>query len=169
MPVPKHSKELKLKVIQNYLDGGKGYKILSEEFNVDIQTIRLWIEKYKAQGEEGLNVKLQKTYYSPEFKIKAVQMLLDKVPVREVRRRLNLSGTSILRRWLAQYYKEGIAGFNTKRIYTNMVKQDKTKISKPIKDDKDKSQQELIDEVTALRAEVAFLKKLKALKLKQRT
>lgn len=169
MPVPKHSKELKLKVIQDYLDGSKGYKILSEEFNVDIQTIRLWIEKYKAQGEEGLNVKLQKTYYSPEFKIKAVQMLLDKVPVREVRRRLNLSGTSILRRWLAQYYKEGIAGFKTKRIYTNMVKQDKTKISKPIKDDKDKSQQELIDEVTALRAEVAFLKKLKALKLKQRT
>lgn len=73
-------------------------------------------------------------------------MLLDKVPVREVRRRLNLSGTSILRRWLAQYYKEGIAGFNTTRIYNNMVKQDKTKITKPVKDDKDKSQQELIDE-----------------------
>ncbi|HFX6219112.1 TPA: helix-turn-helix domain-containing protein, partial [Acinetobacter baumannii] len=69
----------------------------------------------------------------------------------------------------AQYHKEGIAGFNTTRIYTNMVKQDKTKITKPIKEDKDKSQQELIDEVTALRAEVAFLKKLKALKLKQRT
>ncbi|EXB36423.1 hypothetical protein J540_4109 [Acinetobacter baumannii 1440422] len=50
-----------------------------------------------------------------------------------------------------------------------MVKHDKTKINKPVKDDKDKSQQELIDEVTALRAEVAFLKKLKALKLKQRT
>lgn len=164
MPIPKHSKELKLKVIQAYLDGSKGYKILSQEFNVDLQTVRLWIENYKAQGEDGLNVKLQKTYYSPEFKIKAIQMLLDKVPVREVRRRLNLSGTSILRRWLAQYHKEGIAGFNT-----NMVKQDKTKISKPIKDDKDKSQQELIDEVTALRAEVAFLKKLKALKLKQRT
>lgn len=96
-------------------------------------------------------------------------MLLDKVPVREVRRRLNLSGTSILRRWLAQYNKEGIAGFNTTRIYNNMVKHDKTKINKPVKDDKDKSQQELIDEVTALRAEVAFLKKLKALKLKQRT
>ncbi|MFH4234052.1 helix-turn-helix domain-containing protein, partial [Acinetobacter baumannii] len=78
--------------------------------------------------------------------------------VREVRRRLNRSGTSILRGWLAQYQKEGIAGFNTTRIYTNMVKQDKTKITKPIKEDKDKSQQELIDEVTALRAEVAFLK-----------
>lgn len=169
MPVPKHSKELKLKVIQAYLDGSKGYKILSQEFDVDLQTIRLWIENYKAQGEDGLNVKLQKTYYSPEFKIKAVQMLLDKIPVREVRRRLNLSGTSILRRWLAQYHKEGIAGFNTKRTYTNMTKQDKIKIVKPTKDDKEKSQQELIDELTALRAEVAFLKKLKALKLKQRT
>ncbi|MFH4113707.1 transposase, partial [Acinetobacter baumannii] len=83
------------------------------EFNVDLQTIRLWIENYKAQGEDGLNVKTKKTYYSSEFKIKAVQMLLDKIPVREVRRRLNLSGTSILRRWLAQYHKEGIAGFNT--------------------------------------------------------
>ncbi|MNV33129.1 hypothetical protein D3C71_1244890 [compost metagenome] len=50
-----------------------------------------------------------------------------------------------------------------------MTKQDKTKTVKPTRDDKDKSQQELIDEVTALRAEVAFLKKLKALKLKQRT
>jgi transposase len=38
MPVPKHSKELKLKVIQAYLDGSKGYKILSQEFNVDLQT-----------------------------------------------------------------------------------------------------------------------------------
>ncbi|POV70636.1 helix-turn-helix domain-containing protein, partial [Acinetobacter sp. ABNIH27] len=151
------------------LDGSKGYKILSQEFNVDLQTVRLWIENYKAQGEDGLNIKTKKTYYSSEFKIKAVQMLLDKVPVREVRRRLNLSGTSILRRWLAQYHKEGIAGFNTTRIYNNMVKHDKTKINKPVKDDKDKSQQELIDEVTALRAEVAFLKKLKALKLKQRT
>lgn len=169
MPVPKHSKELKLKVVQAYLDGSKGYKTLSQEFDVDLQTVRLWIENYKAHGTDGLNVKLQKTYYSPEFKIHAVQMLLDKVPAREVRRQLNLSGTSILRRWLAQYYKQGIAGLNTTRIYTNMVKQDKTKITKPIKDDKDKSQQELIDEVTALRAEVAFLKKLKALKLKQRT
>ncbi|MDC4583029.1 helix-turn-helix domain-containing protein, partial [Acinetobacter baumannii] len=26
MPIPKHSKELKLKVIQAYLDGSKGYK-----------------------------------------------------------------------------------------------------------------------------------------------
>jgi len=169
MPVPKHSKELKLEVIQAYLDGSKGYKILSKEFGVDLQTVRLWIENYKALGEDGLNVKLKKTYYSSDFKIKAIQMLLDKIPVREVRRRLNLSGTSILRRWLAQYHKEGIAGFNTKRIYTNMVKQDKSKIIKPIRDDKDKSQKELIDEITALRAEVAFLKKLKALKLKQRT
>ncbi|HGH3637146.1 TPA: helix-turn-helix domain-containing protein, partial [Acinetobacter baumannii] len=48
MPIPKHSKELKLKVIQAYLDGSKGYKILSQEFNVDLQTIRLWIENYKA-------------------------------------------------------------------------------------------------------------------------
>lgn len=169
MPVPKHSKELKLKVIQAYLDGSKGYKILSKEFNVDLQTIRLWIENYKANGTDGLNVKIKKTYYSPEFKINAIQMLLDKIPAREVRRRLNLSGTSILRRWLALYHKEGIAGFNTKRTYTNMTKQDKTKTVKPTRDDKDKSQQELIDEVTALRAEVAFLKKLKALKLKQRT
>ncbi|MFU2198648.1 helix-turn-helix domain-containing protein, partial [Acinetobacter baumannii] len=53
MPVPKHSKELKLKVIQAYLDGSKGYKILSQEFNVDLQTVRLWIENYKAQGEDG--------------------------------------------------------------------------------------------------------------------
>jgi transposase len=60
MPVPKHSKELKLKVIQAYLDGSKGYKILSQEFDVDLQTIRLWIEKYKAQGEDGLNVKLKR-------------------------------------------------------------------------------------------------------------
>ncbi|MFW6762107.1 helix-turn-helix domain-containing protein, partial [Acinetobacter pittii] len=26
MPIPKHSKELKLKVIQAYLEGTKGYK-----------------------------------------------------------------------------------------------------------------------------------------------
>ncbi|MCG9494848.1 helix-turn-helix domain-containing protein, partial [Acinetobacter pittii] len=26
MPIPKHSKELKLKVIQAYLEGSKGYK-----------------------------------------------------------------------------------------------------------------------------------------------
>ncbi|MGR2826129.1 IS3 family transposase [Acinetobacter sp. 1124_18A] len=164
MPVPKHSKELKLKVIKAYLDGSKGYKILSKEFNVDLQTIRLWIENYKAHGTDALNVKIKKTYYSPEFKINAIQMLLDKVPVREVRRRLNLSGTSILRRWLAQYHKEGIAGFNTKRTYTNMTKQDKIKVVKPIRDDKEKSQQELIDELTALRAEVAFFKKAKSLK-----
>lgn len=80
MPVPKHSKELKLEVIQAYLDGGKGYKILSKEFDVDLQTVRLWREKYKAHGEDGLNVKLNKTYYSSEFKIRAIQMLLDKIP-----------------------------------------------------------------------------------------
>nr|WNL65126.1 IS3 family transposase ISAba45 [Acinetobacter gerneri] len=164
MPVPKHSKELKLKVIQAYLDGSKGYKILSQEFNVDLQTVRLWIENYKAQGEDGLNIKTKKTYYSSEFKIKAVQMLLDKVPVKEVRRRLNLSGTSILRRWLAQYHKEGIAGFNTTRIYNNMVKHDKTKINKPVKDDKDKSQQELIDEADRFTCGGCLFKKAKSLK-----
>ncbi len=76
MPVPKHSKELKLKVIQAYLDGSKGYKILSQEFNVDLQTVRLWIENYKVQGEDGLNIKTKKPITLPNLKSRLYKCFL---------------------------------------------------------------------------------------------
>lgn len=169
----KYTQEFKLEVVQFYLTRGCGYRFAANKFKVKHDTVRLWIENYQQYGLDGLKVLTSKATYTPEFKLQAVQLVLEGKTIHEVRRLLNVSNRSIIRNWLSSYQKHGIDGLKAKprgpigkKQPTSMPKIHK---QQPTKDDKNKSQQELIEEIAYLRAENALLKKRNALGLGERT
>lgn len=50
----KYSKELKIKVVKRYLEGGLSIQDLADEFRIPSKTqIHNWIKKYESEGEEA--------------------------------------------------------------------------------------------------------------------
>ena len=164
----KYSQDFKYKVVHAYLTGIGGYNSISHHFSVRHSLIEKWVEQYQKHGLAGLAVQSSKTIFSIEFKMYAVQMILEGMSFQEARRRLSLSDRSLLYRWLQQYQEHGIDGLKPKPKGRpkNMEepKSDKIKLNKA---DQDKTPKELLEELEYLRAENALLKKLKALRLDQ--
>lgn len=159
-----HTLVFKLEIIQAYLNDEGGPKILSKKFKINHVTIRLWIENYRLHGVDGLKVKTSKQVYSPGFKFRAVQMILNGTSLHEVRRQLDISGRSILRNWLHQYKEHGKQGLmpKPKGLPRKMKKPLKSEMG-DVQEDHKKTKEELLDEIAYLRAEVAYLKKRRAL------
>ncbi|WP_413228210.1 IS3 family transposase [Acinetobacter baretiae] len=157
----KYSQEFKHKVVQAYLSGIGGYITVSQHFSVRHSLVEKWVEKYQKHGLDGLAVQSSKTAFSIEFKINAVQMILEGMSFQEARRQLNLSDPSLLSRWFQQYQEHGIDGLKPK------LKGRPKYMLNPSKENQDKTPNELLEELEYLRAENAYLKKLRALRLEQ--
>ncbi len=57
--------EIKLKVVQDYLDGKGGYRYLAKKYGVkNADQVRSWINSYQQFGEEGLFRKHYDNTYS---------------------------------------------------------------------------------------------------------
>ena len=51
----KYSYELKKEIVNEYLNGGGGYRYLAKKYDIsDMNKIKLWVDNYKAFGDEGL-------------------------------------------------------------------------------------------------------------------
>lgn len=65
--------EIKLKVVQDYLDGKGGYRYLAKKYGVkNADQVRSWINSYQQFGEEGLFRKHYDNTYSVQFKMDAI-------------------------------------------------------------------------------------------------
>lgn len=65
-----YSDEFKLKVVQEYLEGSLGTKLLARKYSMPSDTpIRNWINSYKEFGAEGLTRKYSKKVYTVQFKL----------------------------------------------------------------------------------------------------
>lgn len=72
---------------------------------------------------------------------------------------------AVITNWLRQYKKDGINGLQPKKGKHRLLKQPKQIEPEQAKIDKSKTQDELLEEIAYLRAEVALLKKQRALRL----
>ncbi len=72
---------------------------------------------------------------------------------------------AIIINWLRQYKKDGINGLQPKKGKHCLLEQPKQIDLEQTKIDKSKTQDELLEEIAYLRAEVALLKKRRALRL----
>lgn len=110
----KYTQEFKFEVVQFYLTRGCGYRFAANKFKVKHDTVRLWIETYQQYGLDGLKVLTSKATYTPEFKLQAVQLVIEGKIIHEARRLLNVSNRSMIRDWLSGYQKHGIDGLKAK-------------------------------------------------------
>ena len=105
--------------------------------------------------------------YNLHFKYRAVLHYHQVHSQQRTAEHFNVSRTH-LRRWIAAYRQGGIAALQHPQA--TFMKTMKTKRKNPFiadKPDQEKTQAELIEELCYMRAEVAYLKELKALSQKQ--
>ena len=68
----KYSKELKLSVVQKYLNGEESSPSLAKEIGTTNTIILRWVNKYKSFGENAFNVSYSNAAYTKEFKKQVV-------------------------------------------------------------------------------------------------
>lgn len=74
----KYSFEMKLAIVQEYLEGSLGSQLLVQKYNVSNQSlIYKWLDQYKKDREEGLRTRKTKTKYLLNFKLNVLRFKQD--------------------------------------------------------------------------------------------
>jgi transposase-like protein len=100
----KVSDEIKIRAVSDYLSGRVGRTYLCKELNICESSIRKWIMKYKASGEEGLLHTSTHVNYTDELKLTAVnEYLLGKASINDICIKYKISSGSVLQTWILKY------------------------------------------------------------------
>ena len=161
----KYSEAFKLGVVQSYASGVSGFGTIAQRYGLDHATVRRWVKAYQAHGVQGLRRKFSR--YSADFKLSVLQRIAQEgLSVREAMALFNIRGsTRIISGWQRQYHAQGLAGLQPKPR-GRPKKMSMSQSPKPVNalPDAQRSREALLEEVKYLRAEVAYLKKLQALR-----
>lgn len=160
----KYSLEFRLNVVKFYLSGQGGMTVTSKHFNVHKSIVSQWVAAYQKHGVDGITWKNDNHDF--DFKLAVVRIIMTEgLSSREAASRFNISDPSVVRRWLKTYEKSGEDGLRKLKRGNPSTKPASipgppTTRTKPVET---LSQDALLAEVRYLRAEVDYLKKLKAL------
>ncbi len=156
----KYDEEFKQSVVDAYLSGEGGYKLLAKKFGVRSKTnIRKWVSAFKQFGKRGLLNKKTKTTYPVQFKLDVLNFKLRTGDsFEEVALKFGIHEPPMISNWLKKWQSEGIEGLSKQKGRPTLS-------NKPKKKNAAKEltrEQQLEKEVELLKAENAFLKKLRA-------
>lgn len=165
----KYSYEFKLKIVQEYLSGKLGYQALSNKYDISHHhLIQTWVSNYQRFGAEGLKPKKEKTQYSLDFKLDVLHFKQRTgASYSETALAFGLNNPSMIANWKRQYLQGGREALN-KSIGrpSKMVKKPSNKqLKQQLKHTESEELERLLKEVTYLKIENAYLKKLKELGL----
>ena len=163
----KYSSELKLKIVQQYLEEKVGYKTLSHICGVNPRHIINWVKLYEQHGSEGLAKRY--TNYSVEFKLIVLKKILNEnYSIYQAAFHFNIPSPSLIGVWLRLYNQGGETTLEPKPKGPRPVKRIsmdiQTLLKKPINE---LSHEELLQRVHYVEVENAYLKKLEALAQKK--
>lgn len=155
----KYSRELKLRVVQDYEEFNTGTRLLSKKYALPRTLLRSWIYGYRQHGAAYFDAVPQR--YSAEFKLKVLQHMKDHhLSLMKAAAHFGITSASSILQWQRLYNADGESALEANP-------RGRPKMTKP-KQQKDKAPQtmtaeELLEEVLNLRAERDYLKKLHAL------
>lgn len=161
----KYSEQQKLKAVETYLSGDLGLRATAAFHNVNFSSLRKWVASFEAIGIAGIQRKRRQTY-DLEFKLEVIRkMKSEELSYRQVGAFFNVRRFDSIGAWERAYEKNGIEGLMPKQPPRRLRKaQVAASAAAPdCAEGEALSRQELLDELEALRAENAYLKKLKAL------
>lgn len=160
----KFSTELKLKIVKRYLQGESVSK-LAKVYGVSVTILKQWVKVYRFHGKKGFEKK--KSSYNEEFKLSVItHMQTNMLSEKQTAAYFGVSCYAV-QCWYKQYKEHGIQGLaNKKRGRKKMLvkgdKEFKFEIEVP---EFTGTREELEKELYYLRAENAYLKKLRVLRL----
>ena len=160
----KYDEQFKLSVVQSYEQGTQGFKLVARRYGLDHGLVRRWVKAYQQHGLLGLRKKF--SHYPAEFKLSVLhRMQQEELSARQAIALFNLRVSStVIADWQRRYHEQGLAGLQPKPR-GRPKKMPVPESPKPIGSlpDDTRSREDLVEEVKSLRAEVAYLKKLRAL------
>ena len=165
----KYSKEFKLKVVRDYLNGPLGYKLLARKYGMkSIAPIIRWAAVYNKYGADGLEVKKTKAFYPVQFKLDVLSfMKRTGASENETALQFGLTNPPIIAAWKKKFLDGGAEALDQPRGRPPMS--DKAKNTKKKKQETQNKEltreQKLERENELLRLELAYLKKLKAFQM----
>jgi transposase len=131
---------------------------------VDVASLRKWVAGYEALGIAGIQQKRRQTY-DLSFKLDVLQrMKADGLSCRQAGAIFNVRRCNSIAEWERAYSRDGIAGLIPHHAARRANRVSQVPAGPPKDTDQEvPSRQALLDELEVLRAENAYLKKLKAL------
>lgn len=169
----KYSYELKLKVVQEYLNGEGSFNYLCNKYNISAHSrLQEWVAVYKKFGNDGLMHSRKNNNYSFQFKLHMVELYLsNEVSYQELALSQGICNPTSLAKWVNDFRNAGPDALRPKkkgRKKTLGTKNNSTPIieNKSI-DTSAERIKELEDELIKLRIENAYLKELRRLRLEE--
>lgn len=160
----KYDESFKLEIVQKYLAGKVGHKALAKQAGLSASQLRRWVATYQEHGSKGLRKKF--SHYSAEFKLNVLaQAKRQELSDTQAAVLFDLrGGGSAVSQWRRQYDEGGAQALHPKPR-GRPAKMPKPKLT-PVAPEQTHDMhtlETLRKENEALRAEVAYLKKLEAL------
>ena len=156
----KYDYNFKLKVVMSYLDGEGGYKFIAKKFGIpNMAQVQRWVRTYNSLGKDGLKRKNENTVYTVQFKLDVIKyMTITKSSAQEVANHFGMNNSTLIATWKGQLLNGGVSALSKPkgRPPINMNKNNTPKKNNLTRE------QELERENELLRAELTFLKKLRA-------
>jgi transposase len=159
----RYSEEFKIKLVTEYLDGNIGYGSLARKYNMGSPTpIHQWVKAYESQGMDGLIRSKTKREYPVQFKLDAIQFMLNTGASHlDTAIHFKLNNASLIVRWMEKFREQGVEGLKPKPKGRPSMSKKPNKQAK--KEEKKLTREaELERENELLRLENAYLKKLRA-------
>ena len=170
--MPKYTKELKIKLILEYLSGEiGGARKVSDKYNIPKSTLELWINQYKFGGFDNLTKKLKNNKFTSEFNLSVIQYRqINNTSLRETAEHFNLVNETMVYSWEKAYQQRGLSGLedNRGRSKKEMTKSNKkSKLNIPISETEREELIRLREENRLLKMKIIYEKKLQALLLEE--
>lgn len=155
-----YSDDLKLQVVQYYLEGKGSIRETAIQFHVNSSDVRKWKDAYNKHGVAGLCT--THGTYTGDFKIAVVEyMHKTGASLRQTAAHFNIPSRNSISKWERIYYEQGReALYRENRGRSKKMSDTKKKTSKKKNIEQN---EDLLAEVQRLRMENAYLKKLNAL------
>jgi transposase len=155
----KYSDQQRLEAVLEVLEKGVSLCEVARRLGTDHKNIRRWVAFYEQYGAKGISSIKKKVSYSGDFRLSVVRYMRENhLSLFEAAVKFGISNESVVLAWDRLYESEGVSA-----LYRDnrgkMKKPHKHNQSTGVKSTKDN----LLEELEYLRAENAYLKKLRAL------
>jgi len=160
----KYSIKQKHAIVRSIVSGRLSTKAAAREVGCHKSAIQRWVIQYKAHGVKGFTVR--NGHYEGQFKLSVVRSYLKNgLSLNQVATHFKIPNAGLISQWIKIYKGQGALGLQNRtrgRKRTNMTKKARKKETTLI-DPAAQKLAEMQQELDYLRAENAFLKKLRAL------
>lgn len=157
----KYPFHIRLAAVLHYMKGQSSIKETARLFSVGRMPLTRWLRAYRHQGKAGLEDHPTRVYTSA-FRLRAVRYVTEcGYSYAEASARFAIPNESLIIDWAKRYRKGGAQALNTARPGPAMSQKKFIPNSRPLNE---MTPAELLRELEYLRAENAYLKKLKALR-----